>query len=55
MRKNDIFFGPHGALVYQNDLNDVEVHLLNTEHFPYEEDLDVSSSLIERFLGERLK
>jgi hypothetical protein len=44
--KNDIFFGLQGALAYQNDLNDVEVHLLNTGHFPLEEDLDVSSSLI---------
>jgi hypothetical protein len=39
--KNDIFFGPQSALAYQYDLNDVEVH-----HFPLEEDLDVSSSLI---------
>ena len=29
--------------------------LLNTGHFPLEEDLDVSVSLIKRFLGERIK
>jgi pimeloyl-ACP methyl ester carboxylesterase len=46
--KNDIFFGPNGALAFQKDLNDVEVHLLNTGHFPLEEDLDVSASLIKR-------
>ncbi|AKG37061.1 alpha/beta hydrolase [Citrobacter sp. NCU1] len=52
--KNDIFFGPDGALAYQQDLDDVEVHLLNTGHFPLEEDLDVSVSLIKDFLAERL-
>ena len=53
--KNDIVFGPNGALAFQNDLKDVEVHLLNTGHFPLEEDLDVSASLIKRFLGQRIK
>ncbi|QWU16463.1 Pimeloyl-ACP methyl ester carboxylesterase [Paenibacillus sophorae] len=51
--KNDIFFGPDGALAYQNDLDDVEVHLLNTGHFPLEEDLDDSVSLIKNFLANR--
>jgi pimeloyl-ACP methyl ester carboxylesterase len=46
--RNDIIFGSHGALAFQKDLNDVEVHLLNTGHFPLEEDLDVSASLIKR-------
>lgn len=55
MGKNDKFFGPNGALAFQKDLNDVEVHLLNTGHFPLEEDLDVSASLIKRFLTERIK
>lgn len=53
--KNDIFFGSQGALAFQKDLKDVEVHLLNTGHFPLEEDLDVSASLIKRFLSERIK
>jgi pimeloyl-ACP methyl ester carboxylesterase len=52
--KNDIFFGPQGALAFQRDIKDVEVHLLNTGHFPLEEDLDVSASLIKRFLSERI-
>ena len=43
--KNDIFFAPQGALAFQKDPKDVEVHLLNTGHFPLEEDLDVSASL----------
>ncbi|MGA8080326.1 MAG: alpha/beta hydrolase, partial [Candidatus Nitrosopolaris sp.] len=46
--KNDIFFGPQGALAFQRDIKDVEVHLLNTGHFPLEEDLDVSVTLIKR-------
>ncbi|MFF2531728.1 alpha/beta fold hydrolase [Brevibacillus sp. NPDC058079] len=53
--KNDMFFGPDGALAYQKDLKDVEVHLLNTGHFPLEEDLEISVALIKRFLGERIK
>lgn len=55
MGKNDIFFGPQGEVAYQNDLKDVEVDLLNTGHFPFGRDLDVSGSLIKRFLSERLK
>lgn len=52
--KNDIFFGPQGALAFQKDIKDVEVHLLNTGHFPLEEDLDVSVTLIKQFLDERI-
>ena len=55
MGENDIFFGPNGELAFQKDLKDVEVHLLNTGHFPLEEDLDVSASLIKRFLIKRIK
>ena len=47
--------GQQGALAFQKDLKDVEVHLLNTGHFPLEEDLEVSARLIKRFLGERIK
>lgn len=52
--KKDMFFGPKGALAFQDDLKDCEVHLLNTGHFPLEEDLEVSASLIKHFLKERL-
>ena len=45
--KKDIFFGPQCALTFQRDIKD-EVHLLNTGHFPLEEDLDVSVTLIKR-------
>ncbi|GAA1376174.1 alpha/beta fold hydrolase [Peribacillus frigoritolerans] len=53
--KNDLFFGPEGALAFQRDLKDCEVHLLNTGHFPLEEELETSANLIKQFLGERLK
>ncbi|YCI78997.1 alpha/beta hydrolase [Bacillus sp. R1-10] len=53
--KNDLFFGPKGALAFQRDLKDSEVHLLNTGHFPLEEELETSANLIKQFLGERLK
>ena len=52
--KNDIFFGLRGALAFQRDIKDVEVHLLNTGHFPLEEDLCVSATLIKQFLSERI-
>ncbi|MFM9277796.1 alpha/beta fold hydrolase [Paenibacillus jiagnxiensis] len=52
--KNDIFFGPAGALAYQKHLDDVEIHLLNTGHFPLEEELELSASLIRNFLAKRL-
>ncbi|GGI17925.1 alpha/beta fold hydrolase [Gottfriedia solisilvae] len=53
--KNDIFFGPEGALAFQRDIEDSEVHLINTGHFPLEEDLGLSAKLIKEFLGSRLK
>ncbi|MGG3558755.1 alpha/beta hydrolase [Peribacillus frigoritolerans] len=53
--KNDLFFGPEGALAFQRDLKDSEVHLLNTGHFPLEEELETSANLIKQFLGVRLK
>ncbi|SFP37565.1 alpha/beta fold hydrolase [Salibacterium halotolerans] len=52
--KNDMFFGPEGALAFQNDLNDCDVHLLNTGHFPLEEELETSAYLIKQFLQDRL-
>ncbi|MGV7117471.1 alpha/beta fold hydrolase [Paenibacillus kyungheensis] len=52
--KNDMFFGVKGALAYMDDLEDVDVHLLNTGHFPLEEDLEISVELIRHFLDTRL-
>lgn len=52
--KNDMFFGPKGALAFQNDIKDCDVHLLNTGHFPLEEELETSATLIKMFLKDRL-
>ncbi|HZH63111.1 MAG TPA: alpha/beta hydrolase [Metabacillus sp.] len=52
--KNDMFFGPEGALAFQKDLKDCVVHLLNTGHFPLEEEVETSAFLIKQFLRERL-
>lgn len=51
---NDLFFGPEGALAFQRDLKTCNVHLLNTGHFPLEEDLETSAYLIKQFLSEHL-
>jgi pimeloyl-ACP methyl ester carboxylesterase len=53
--KNDMFFGPKGALAFQKDIKDCDVHLLNTGHFPLEEELETSAYLIRQFLRERLR
>lgn len=52
--KNDVFFGSKGALAFQKDIKDCDVHLLNTGHFPLEEELETSAYLIKQFLRERL-
>jgi pimeloyl-ACP methyl ester carboxylesterase len=48
--KNDIFFTVDGAMAYSRDLVNCEIHLLNTGHFALEEDLQLYSVLIKRFL-----
>ena len=53
--KNDMFFGPEGALGFLRDIEDCEVHLFNTGHFPLEEELTTSAFLIKNFLSSRLK
>jgi pimeloyl-ACP methyl ester carboxylesterase len=49
--KNDQIFPPAGALPYQRDLTQIEVHLLDTGHFALEEDGAVIADHIRRFLG----
>jgi pimeloyl-ACP methyl ester carboxylesterase len=49
--KNDHIFPPEGALPYQRDLTQIEVHLLDTGHFALEEDGAVIADHIRRFLG----
>ncbi len=48
--KNDQIFPAAGAHPYKRDLENIEVHLLDTGHFALEEDGDVIADLIRRFL-----
>lgn len=51
--KNDAFFTPEGAYGFLKDVTDVELHLLDTGHFPLEEDGAFIASEIREFLAER--
>jgi pimeloyl-ACP methyl ester carboxylesterase len=48
--RNDIIFTKEGAIPYQLDLKNVQIHLLNTGHFALEEEGDLIVELISRFL-----
>ena len=52
--KGDPLFGVGGAKRLQEDLNDVEVHLLDTGHFALEEDAEFIADKIRTFLDARL-
>ncbi len=52
--KNDPFFTVPGALAYQRDLRNAEVHLLETGHFALEEECDAIAGHIRRFLPGHL-
>jgi pimeloyl-ACP methyl ester carboxylesterase len=52
--KNDPIFGPAGAEAFKHDLPDSEVQLLETGHFPLEEDAEVIAQLMIRFLTTHL-
>ena len=49
--KNDYIFPAEGAYPYKRDLDNVDLHLLDTGHFALEEDNDQIASLIRRFLN----
>lgn len=51
--RNDFIFPKEGAISYQGDLKNIEVHLLNTGHFALEEDGELIAELISRFLITR--
>ncbi|MGG7618998.1 alpha/beta fold hydrolase [Bacillus coreaensis] len=53
--KNDLFFGQEGARAFQKDLKDCLVILLDTGHFPLEEDLYTSVKLMKDFLLDNFK
>jgi len=52
--KNDLIFPAEGALPYKRDLKNIEFHLLDTGHFALEEDGDLISRLIRRFLNKNI-
>jgi pimeloyl-ACP methyl ester carboxylesterase len=52
--KNDAIFPAAGARAYQRDLEDAELHLLDTGHFALEEEGDTIARLMRRFLDARL-
>ncbi|MFE3633615.1 alpha/beta fold hydrolase [Streptomyces cellostaticus] len=51
---HDEIFVPAGALAYQRDLPEAEVHLLPTGHFALETHVDGIAALMRDFLGRRL-
>jgi pimeloyl-ACP methyl ester carboxylesterase len=52
--KNDLIFTKEGAVPYQRDLKNIEVHLLDTGHFALEEEGELIADLISRFLLTRM-
>jgi pimeloyl-ACP methyl ester carboxylesterase len=53
--RNDIIFTKEGAIPYQRDLKNLQLHLLNTGHFALEEEGELIAELISRFLVTRHK
>ena len=53
--RNDIIFTKEGAIPYQRDLKNIQIHLLNTGHFALEEEGELIAELISRFLLTRHK
>jgi len=53
--RNDIIFIKEGAIPYQRDLKNIQLHLLNTGHFALEEEGELIAELISRFLLTRHK
>jgi pimeloyl-ACP methyl ester carboxylesterase len=51
--RNDFIFPQEGAIPYQRDLKNIEVHLLDTGHFALEEERELIAELISRFLITR--
>ena len=51
--RNDFIFPKEGAIPYQRDLKNIEVHLLDTGHFALEEEGELIAELISRFLVTR--
>ena len=52
--RNDLIFGPAGALAFADDAPDAEIHLVDGGHFLLESALDTVEAYIQGFLGEQL-
>ena len=52
--KNDHIFPADGAYPYQRDLENVELHLLDTGHFALEEEGDTIANYIRDFLARHV-
>lgn len=52
--KNDLLFTVEGALAYQRDLRNIEIHLLDTGHFALEEEWRAIAALMTRFYETRV-
>ena len=53
--KNDEFFPAVGARAYEQHLENAEVHLLDSGHFPLEEYADVTAAFVSKFLTYQLQ
>jgi pimeloyl-ACP methyl ester carboxylesterase len=51
--RNDFIFPKEGAVPFQRDLKNIEVHLLDTGHFALEEEGELIAELISHFLITR--
>ncbi len=52
--KNDYIFPAEGAYPYKRDLKNVDFNILDTGHFALEEDLEVITGHIRRFMSENV-
>ncbi len=53
--KNDPIFPEEGAHPYKRDLKNIDFHILNTGHFALEEDGDIISDLILKFMKKNIQ
>ena len=52
--KNDPLFTVAGAMAFERDVPDAEIHLLNASHFALDEEVVAIAALMHRFLSTRL-
>ncbi|WP_404824983.1 alpha/beta fold hydrolase [Paraphotobacterium marinum] len=52
--KNDLFFPESGAIAYKKDLKEIDYNILDTGHFPLEEEGDFIISKIRSFMKKNI-